>query len=88
MTLRVLSRIRKERWSKFIIRNKWCDNDNTLRYSRIRFIRFLQFMQERLVGVKKKDRKEKMEIKVVGKVVAIPLGEAINGGRFDDFNLF
>lgn len=85
MTLRVLSRIRKE---KFIIRNKWCDNDNTLRYSRIRFIRFLQFMQERLVGVKKKDRKEKMEIKVVGKVVAIPLGEAINGGRFDDFNLF
>ena len=23
-----------------------------------------------------------------GKVVAIPMGEAINGGRFDDFNLF
>lgn len=33
----------KERSLKFIIiRNKWCDNDgNILRYSRIRFIRFL-----------------------------------------------
>lgn len=57
----------KERSLKFIIRNKWCDNDgNILRYSRIRFIRFLCSCKSILLaGVKKKDRKEKMEIKVV-----------------------
>lgn len=29
-----------------------------------------------------------MATNVVVKVVAVPMGEAINGGRFDDFNLF
>lgn len=43
--------------------------------------------------VLRKEKKRKLEgnrmaINVVVKVVAVPMGEAINGGRFDDFNLF
>lgn len=44
-----------------------------------------------MLVLRKKKRKlegNRMAINVVVKVVAVPMGEAINGGRFDDFNLF
>lgn len=60
----------------------WCENNNHSDWS-------LHASEAHFVGVKKKEVARKSHgDEGSRKVVAIPMGEAINGGRFDDFNLF